>query len=57
MICEVGDIIDVRDAAGFWSSAPGTGTVDHVAFSGSDDAKLQAVRSALQAKALGDDHA
>lgn len=52
MISEVGDIIDVRDAAGFWSSAPGTGTVDHVAFRASDDAELQAVRSALQAKAL-----
>lgn len=31
-----GDIVDVRDAAGFWSSAPGTGTVDHIAFRARD---------------------
>lgn len=31
-----GDIIDVRDATGFWSSAPGTGTVDHIAFRAKD---------------------
>jgi phospholipase/carboxylesterase len=31
-----GDIIDVRDATGFWSSAPGTGTVDHIAFRAAD---------------------
>lgn len=27
-----GDCIDVRDAAGFWTAAPGTGTIDHIAF-------------------------
>ncbi|MGY5808284.1 VOC family protein [Rhizobium sp. LEGMi198b] len=49
LISEPGDIIDIRDARGFWASAPGTGTVDHVAFRASDDAELQAVRTALQA--------
>ncbi|MET0444388.1 MAG: VOC family protein [Pseudorhodoplanes sp.] len=52
MISGVGDIIDVRDATGFWSSAPGTGTVDHVAFRAGDDAELQRVHTALQAGTL-----
>jgi phospholipase/carboxylesterase len=52
MISNVGDVIDVRDATGFWSSAPGTGTVDHVAFRASDDAELHAVHGALQAETL-----
>jgi len=46
---ESGDIIDVRDATGFWSSAPGTGTVDHVAFRARDEAEVEAVRRGLQA--------
>lgn len=49
LVSEPGDIIDIRDARGFWASAPGTGTVDHVAFRASDDAELQSVRTALQA--------
>jgi phospholipase/carboxylesterase len=32
LISASGDCIDVRDATGFWSSAPGTGTIDHIAF-------------------------
>jgi len=48
-VSEPGDIIDIRDARGFWASAPGTGTVDHVAFRATDDAELQSVRTALQA--------
>src|SRR6478735_5693037 len=38
LVSQSGDIIDVRDARGFWSGAPGTGTVDHVAFRADDDA-------------------
>ncbi|TIX91292.1 VOC family protein [Rhizobium sp. P44RR-XXIV] len=49
LVSEPGDIIDIRDARGFWASAPGTGTVDHVAFRAADDAELQSVRTALQA--------
>ncbi|MDE1994120.1 MAG: alpha/beta fold hydrolase [Rhizobiaceae bacterium] len=49
LVSTSGDIIDVRDARGFWASAPGTGTVDHVAFRAIDDAELQSVRTALQA--------
>lgn len=47
MVSEPGDIIDVRDAGGFWSSAPGTGTVDHVAFRADGDAELRAVLGSL----------
>lgn len=28
---EAGGIIDVRDAGGFWTAAPGTGVIDHIA--------------------------
>ncbi|MBN8949375.1 MULTISPECIES: VOC family protein [unclassified Rhizobium] len=49
LVSETGDILDIRDARGFWASAPGTGTVDHVAFRAKDDAELQSVRTALQA--------
>ncbi|WFU08067.1 alpha/beta fold hydrolase [Rhizobium sp. CB3090] len=49
LVSAPGDILDIRDARGFWASAPGTGTVDHVAFRANDDAELQSVRTALQA--------
>ncbi|AYG67159.1 MULTISPECIES: VOC family protein [unclassified Rhizobium] len=49
LVSAPGDILDIRDARGFWASAPGTGTVDHVAFRASDDAELQSVHTALQA--------
>lgn len=48
LVSAPGDILDIRDARGFWASAPGTGTVDHVAFRAEDDAELQSVRTALQ---------
>lgn len=44
-----GDIIDVRDATGFWSSAPGTGTVDHIAFRARDMDDLNRTLGALKA--------
>ncbi|NTJ41981.1 ring-cleaving dioxygenase [Agrobacterium larrymoorei] len=43
-----GDIIDVRDATGFWSSAPGTGTVDHIAFRARDMDDLTETLSSLK---------
>uniref|UniRef100_UPI003F223AC2 VOC family protein n=1 Tax=Rhizobium sp. F40D2 TaxID=3453141 RepID=UPI003F223AC2 len=49
LVSQSGDVIDVRDARGFWAGAPGTGTVDHVAFRASDDETLLSVRSALEA--------
>jgi phospholipase/carboxylesterase len=44
-----GDTVDIRDAGGFWTSAPGTGTVDHVAFRAAGDEEIARVRAALQA--------
>ncbi len=49
MTSESGDIIDVRDATGFWSSAPGTGTVDHIAFRAEDMDDLNNVLAGLKA--------
>jgi phospholipase/carboxylesterase len=49
LVSQSGDIVDIRDAKGFWASAPGTGTADHIAFRADDDAQIQSVRSELQA--------
>lgn len=43
-----GDVIDVRDATGFWTAAPGTGTIDHIAFRAPDEATVLAVRADLE---------
>ena len=48
------DIIDVRDATGFWTSAPGTGTIDHIAFRAADEAAVMAVRTVLENEGAGD---
>ncbi|WP_260696326.1 VOC family protein [Rhizobium laguerreae] len=48
LVSESGDVIDVRDARGFWSGAPGTGTVDHVAFRTPDEDALRSVSKALE---------
>ncbi|NLS02348.1 ring-cleaving dioxygenase [Rhizobium sp. P32RR-XVIII] len=47
LVSSSGDIIDVRNARGFWSGAPGTGAIDHVAFRAADDAELSSVHEAL----------
>ncbi|MDI7864252.1 VOC family protein [Rhizobiaceae bacterium n13] len=44
-----GDVVDIRDASGFWSSAPGTGTADHIAFRARDRDELQKVHAGLNA--------
>ncbi|WP_337266598.1 VOC family protein [Oryzifoliimicrobium ureilyticus] len=43
MTSDSGDVVDVRDAGGFWSGAQGTGVVDHVAFRAADEHELNAV--------------
>jgi phospholipase/carboxylesterase len=48
LVSEAGDVIDVRNAKGFWSGAPGTGTFDHVAFRAADDEALLGVYEALE---------
>lgn len=50
---ESGDIIDVRDAAGFWTAAPGTGTIDHIAFRATSEAAVNGVRMQLEAEDAG----
>lgn len=47
MVSESGDVIDIRDAGGFWPGAPGTGIADHVAFRASDEAAVKAIESSL----------
>jgi len=54
LISEAQDIVDVRDAGGFWTAAPGTGTIDHIAFRASDRAHVEAVHAALEAGDAGE---
>ncbi|MES2712991.1 MAG: VOC family protein, partial [Pseudomonadota bacterium] len=41
LVSPSGDAIDIRDAAGFWPGAPGTGAIDHVAFGAPDVAAVR----------------
>jgi phospholipase/carboxylesterase len=49
MVSTSGDHVDVRDATGFWSSAPGTGTIDHIAFRATDIPQVTATYGRLLA--------
>ncbi|MTH65638.1 VOC family protein [Paracoccus shanxieyensis] len=42
------DVVDIRDASGFFPGIPGTGTLDHVAFRAADADALRAMRLALK---------
>lgn len=42
------DVVDIRDAAGFFPAIAGTGTLDHVAFRAADADALRAMRLALK---------
>lgn len=48
LVSEVGDVLDVRDAAGFWPGAPGGGTVDHVAVRALDAAEVERIEAELR---------
>ena len=50
---DAGDVIDIRDAAGFWTAAPGTGTIDHIAVRATDRAHVEAVAARLNAEGHG----
>lgn len=54
LVSDAQDIVDVRDAGGFWTAAPGTGTIDHIAFRASDRAQVEAVHSTLEAENSGE---
>ncbi|MBP1861319.1 VOC family protein [Rhizobium herbae] len=49
-----GDVVDVRDAAGFWTAAPGTGTIDHIAFRATGTSAVNDVRMQLEAEDVGE---
>ncbi|MCR6501410.1 VOC family protein [Shinella sp. CPCC 101442] len=51
---DAGDILDIRDASGFWTSAPGTGTIDHIALRAPDRAAVEAAAARLAAEEAGD---
>jgi phospholipase/carboxylesterase len=53
-VSESGDIIDVRDAGGFWTAAPGTGTIDHIAFRAVDKAEVIALNDLLHKEGQND---
>lgn len=53
LVSPVGDAIDVRDAAGFWKAAPGTGTVDHIAVRAASREAVLALKERLQAEKAG----
>ncbi|MBX9455150.1 MAG: VOC family protein [Rhizobium sp.] len=50
---DAGDVLDVRDAGGFWPAIPGTGTIDHVAVRAIDRKAVEAVGAALADAAAG----
>jgi phospholipase/carboxylesterase len=45
---DMGDVLDIRDAGGFFPGAPGTGTADHVALRAADADEVQRVEAALR---------
>ena len=51
---QAGDIIDIRDASGFWTSVPGTGTIDHIALRAPDRAHVEAAAKRLREEDAGD---
>lgn len=48
LVSNIGDVLDVRDAAGFWPGAPGTGTADHVALRAATPEEVGAVEAQLR---------
>ncbi|MEB0161268.1 hypothetical protein, partial [Pseudomonas sp. AH2 (2023)] len=48
LVSDIGDVLDIRDAAGFWPGVPGTGTVDHVAVRAATPEAVQAVEAQLR---------
>ena len=53
MVSLGGDVIDIRNASGFWTAAPGTGTIDHVAFRARDRAEVEARHAELDTEEFG----
>lgn len=51
---EAADVLDIRDAGGFWTSAPGTGTIDHIALRAPDRAAVEQLEASVKAEQAGD---
>jgi phospholipase/carboxylesterase len=47
LVSDAGDVVDVRDASGFWPGLPGTGSADHIAFRAEDVQQVTTVESEL----------
>ncbi|MFB9951697.1 VOC family protein [Rhizobium puerariae] len=54
LVSDARDIVDVRDAGGFWTAAPGTGTIDHIALRAVDRPQVEAVHAGLLAEDAGE---
>ncbi len=54
LLSDAKDVVDVRDAGGFWTAAPGTGAIDHIALRAPDRASVEAVHAGLAAAAAGE---
>ncbi|TPP09737.1 VOC family protein [Rhizobium glycinendophyticum] len=52
MISQSGQILDIRDATGFWPAAPGTGAIDHVALRLPDVAAVDAEVASLASEGI-----
>jgi phospholipase/carboxylesterase len=48
LVSDIGDVLDIRDASGFWPGVPGPGTADHVAVRAKDEAEVEAVEAELR---------
>jgi phospholipase/carboxylesterase len=51
---DTGDVLDIRNASGFWTSAPGTGTIDHIALRAPDRPTVEAMAERLAGEDAGD---
>jgi phospholipase/carboxylesterase len=50
---DAGGVIDVRNASGFWTAAPGTGTIDHIAVRAPDRPYVETMAATLDAEGHG----
>lgn len=48
LVSDTGDALDLRNVQGFWSSAPGAGTVDHIALRATSEQALEATEASLR---------
>lgn len=48
MLSGSSSVIDIRDASGFWTAAPGTGTIDHIALRATDRPAVEAAVRTLE---------